>query len=217
MAPIRVGIIGLSAESGWAVMAHLPYFQKTSKYKIVALCNSSVDRAKAAIAAHKLPEETKAYGSPQDLAVDPDVDLVVCSVHVTQHFDTIFPSVKAGKDVFCEWPLGATLEEAEKLDAAARESGSRTMIGLQGRGSTLLNKVKTLIAGEKIGKVLSTSYVTAAYNGGLEESEKYAYLAENKGGNIGSIHFGHSMRPPPYPSPPKYRQNPLAYTSFLAD
>lgn len=54
MAPIRLGIIGLSssAVTSWASGAHLPYLlspRGLAKYKIVALCNSSVESAKSAI------------------------------------------------------------------------------------------------------------------------------------------------------------------------
>ena len=43
------------------------------KYEIKALCNSSVDAAKAAVNVYKLPSSTKAYGDPKALANDPDV------------------------------------------------------------------------------------------------------------------------------------------------
>ena len=75
MAPIRVGIIGLSPKkTAWASAAHLPYL-KTSKdkYVITTLCNSSVDSAKSAIEAYNLPHTTSAYGDPQDLANDQEV------------------------------------------------------------------------------------------------------------------------------------------------
>ena len=51
MSPIRVGLIGLSAstEFNWAAEAHLPYLKSTPYYAIVALANSSVQSAKAAI------------------------------------------------------------------------------------------------------------------------------------------------------------------------
>ena len=78
MAPIRVGIIGLSskATTSWASRAHLPYLLASNgKYEIKALCNSSVDAAEAAINSYKLPSSTKAYGDPQALANDPDVRL----------------------------------------------------------------------------------------------------------------------------------------------
>ncbi|KAL3958102.1 hypothetical protein ACCO45_008680 [Purpureocillium lilacinum] len=59
-APIRVAIIGLSASAitSWASTAHLPYLlspRGRTRYTIVALCNSSVDAARAAIRAFDLP------------------------------------------------------------------------------------------------------------------------------------------------------------------
>ena len=65
MTPIKVGFIGLSATSGWARGAHLPYLQESGKYEIVALLNSSVESSKAAIKKYGLPESTKAYGDPE--------------------------------------------------------------------------------------------------------------------------------------------------------
>ena len=107
MAPIRVGLIGLSASAttSWASRAHLPYLlspRGQEKYLIVALCNSSVEAASKAIAAFGLPSETRAYGNPDDLAGDEDVDLVVCNTRVDRHYETILPSLAAGKSVFCE-------------------------------------------------------------------------------------------------------------------
>jgi len=76
MAPIRVGIIGLSkaATTSWAGSAHFPYLMASNgKYEIKALCNSSKESAQKAIDGFNLPPTTKAYGNPQDLANDPQV------------------------------------------------------------------------------------------------------------------------------------------------
>jgi predicted dehydrogenase len=111
MAPIRVGFMGISADSeswkdagAWVNTAHPPYLLSTPHYQVMALCSASIEAARAAIKSHNLPETTKAYGSPQDLASNQDVDLVVCSVNVKKHYHLIKPSL-AGKDVV-EWPLG---------------------------------------------------------------------------------------------------------------
>jgi predicted dehydrogenase len=80
MAPIRVGIIGLSptAKTAWASTAHLPYLKASKhKYAIAALCNSSVASAKSAIEVYGLPQSTRAYGNPQDLANDEEVRFVI--------------------------------------------------------------------------------------------------------------------------------------------
>jgi predicted dehydrogenase len=69
MAPVRVGIIGLS-KTGWASYAHLPYLLSPSgreKYQIVAVCNSSAQSAREAIELHKLPKSTRAYGDAEGL------------------------------------------------------------------------------------------------------------------------------------------------------
>jgi len=83
---IRVGIIGLSAEqSAWATMAHVQAIKEdgplSGHFKLTALATSNPDSAKAAAKAHGLPLE-KGYSNPEDIANDPDVDLVVVSVKV---------------------------------------------------------------------------------------------------------------------------------------
>lgn len=67
MSPIRIGFIGLS-KTGWATTAHIPYLLSTPKFKIVAICNSSVQSAREAVQLYKLPAETRTYGDPEGLA-----------------------------------------------------------------------------------------------------------------------------------------------------
>ncbi|KAH8680641.1 hypothetical protein BX600DRAFT_444842 [Xylariales sp. PMI_506] len=193
--PIRVGIIGLSAKGGWASVSHLPYLQKSAKYLITAICNSSPESSRAAIEKYGLPADTKAYGSPQDLASDPNVDLVLSSVNVADHYDTILPAVKAGKDVYCEWPLGKNLAEAEELNRIAKENGCRTIVGLQGTQSPYVAKIREIIAAGKIGRVLSTTFVGCSTHAGPQEREAVEYLFKaDVGGNPLTIFFGHSFQ-----------------------
>lgn len=136
MSPIRVAIIGLSANAitDWASRAHLPYLLSStgkSKFQIVALCNTSVAAADRSIKTFRLPAATKAYGSPEDLAADPDVDLVICATRVDKHYETSLPSVRAGKDVFIEWPVAENGEKASELARVAKEAGGRGICGLQ--------------------------------------------------------------------------------------
>ena len=194
MAPIRIGFIGLSASGRWASDAHLPYLRDSPKYTITALCNSSVEAAHAAIKAHNLPSSTKAYASPQDLANDPDIDLVVCSVRVDRHYDAVIPALEAGKDCFCEWPLGKNLEEGKELAALAKKKGVKTIVGLQAGQSPIVKKVKDLVDGGRIGKVLSVTYVAAAWNMGAVEVDNLAYINHKEvGGNMVTIHFSHGI------------------------
>jgi predicted dehydrogenase len=140
MPPIRVGIIGLAATldyaitGAWGVIAHLRSIQALSEeYEIVAVANSSVESAQRSIEFHKLPATTKAYGNPDDISADPNVDLVVVSVKVSDHLHLTKPALENQKSVFVEWPLGASVAEAEELTKLAAARGVKTIVGLQAR------------------------------------------------------------------------------------
>lgn len=198
MAPIRTAIIGLSsaAATSWASTAHLPALVTPagqSKFQIVALLNSSVSAAESAIKTYNLPPRTRAYGSPEDLAADPAVDLVICSTRVDRHYETVLPSVRAGKDVYVEWPVAATDADIRSLADEARRSGSTTLVGLQGRWAAPVLKLRELLDAGAIGKVLSVD--VRAY-GGTKDREilpvglKY-FADRDVGGNPITIGFGH--------------------------
>ncbi|KAI9775336.1 MAG: hypothetical protein M1835_005858 [Candelina submexicana] len=196
--PIRVGIIGLStsAKTSWASSAHLPYLKDCKgKYIITALCNTSVTSAKTAIDSYGLPSTTKAFGDAKDLAADPDVDLVVCCTRVDTHYETIKPAIEQGKAVFVEWPLGSNLKQAQELNELTRQKNVESMVGLQGRLSPIVLKVKSLVEDGRIGKVLSTNVVAdggTASRDSLKEGLKY-FTQKEVGGNIVTIGFGHMI------------------------
>jgi predicted dehydrogenase len=192
MSPIKVGIIGLSATSSWAVKAHLPYLQNTSKFQITSVCNSSVKSSEAAIKAHSLPSTTKAYGSVAELAANPDVELVVCAVRVDRHYECLKPALEAGKDCFVEWPLASNLEQAEELLKLAEAKGVKTMVGLQGQVGPVIKRVKELVDEKAIGRVLSSNIHLATGLSTDVTVEGYEYLNDVElGGNMLVIPFGH--------------------------
>lgn len=203
MAPIRVGLIGLStteqtlAGGTWAAVAFLPSFIHSPDYEIVALCNSSADSARRSIAYHGLPETTKAYGNAEELAKDPDVDLVVVSVKVPEHKKLFQPALLNNKQVFVEWPLGASLQEAEEATALAKSRGLKTIIGLQSRADSLVLKLKEFVDTNAIGRVIGTS-VVGSFGGVPPEAafQSSAYYQDIKlGGNAYTIWFGHCKLP----------------------
>jgi predicted dehydrogenase len=151
-----------------------------------------VQSAKTAVEKHGLPSATKTYGDPQDLANDPDVELVVCCIRVDRHYEVIMPSLKAGKNAFVEWPLGSNLQQAEEMLAAAKQSGSRTIVGLQGRLSPITQKIKQLVADKTIGELLSSSftYEFAGFGDTVRPGAEYCNT-KVAGGNLFTVMFGH--------------------------
>ncbi|KAK4620569.1 Galactose/lactose metabolism regulatory protein GAL80 [Fulvia fulva] len=199
MSPIRVALIGLSAsaKTSWAAEFHLPYLlseRGRKSYTLVALCNTSVAAAQASLDHFNLDPNIKIYGNSEDLSRDPDIDLLVVATRVDVHHVAI-PSIRAGKDVFIEWPLAENLAAAEHLAKLAHENGSKTFTGLQGRYAPPVIKVCGLLASGAVGKVISSdvrALRTVFDPRGLPESLEY-FTDIKVGGNLISVVLGHVM------------------------
>lgn len=106
------------------------------------------------------------------------------------------PAVKSGKDVYVEWPLASNLQQAEELLAAAKQSGSKTIVGLQARPSPITQKVKELVNGKKIGDLLSSNFLLdIGYTGDVEPPGVDYLTKKEVGGNLFTILFGHGADP----------------------
>ncbi|KAG8534391.1 uncharacterized protein KY384_001236 [Bacidia gigantensis] len=193
---IRLGIIGLSAHpSAWATMAHIGPLSKeplSDKYQLTAVATSSPDSAKAAAKAFGLPED-KAYSSLEAIAQDKDVDMIVVSVRVPMHHQLTMPALKAGKDAFVEWPLGANLAQAEEMAALAKQKGLKTAVGLQARANPVIQKAKEIIDSGALGRVLTTNFVGTTTRF-INLPEKAVYVNDPKSGaDIVSIPILHTL------------------------
>ncbi len=198
MPPIEVGFIGLSSHGNvkWGATAHLPYFSSArgrERFHIIAIQNSSRESALQAIRDFDLPSSTRVYGSPEDMAADPDVQLVVDVTGVMNHYETILPSLKAGKDAFVEWPLTSSTQLSRQLTAVATENNLQTGVGFSGRFASALLKVKEVLESGKYGKVLS-SEVKSAFPHNSRDTLPYGrdiFAAKKYGVNTYTIGFGH--------------------------
>lgn len=192
MSTVGVGIVGLSANGGWAARAHVPALRAIPGYEIRAVSASSPASAEAAAREYGVPI---ACADADELAARPEVDLVVISVRVPHHRELVLAAVAAGKDVLCEWPLGNGLAEAEELEAAAATAGVRGFVGLQGRSNPGVRHVAGLVRDGLIGEVLSTTLVGSGGNWGETiAGERSLYLLDRaNGAHMLTIPFGHSV------------------------
>ena len=154
---IRVGIVGATVTtggSGWGANAHVPALAVLPEYELKAVCTAHEDTAKAS--AEKFGAEL-AFHDINAMAAHPDVDLIAVVVRVPGHRDLVMAGLQAGKPVFCEWPLGANLKEAQEMADYARSRSLRTIVGLQARSDPTLMYARDLIAQGYIGEVLSAN------------------------------------------------------------
>lgn len=127
------------------------------------------------------------------MAKDSNVDLIVCTTRVDKHFDTISPALRAGKNVYVEWPLATSAAQARELLQLAEASSVKfTAVGLQARLSPDIKTVKRLLEEGRIGKPLSSTWIGYADNLGESTTPKWKYLGQREsGGNLVSIFLGH--------------------------
>src|SRR5437773_9599175 len=149
---IRVGIIGANPDRGWAAQAHIPALKSLSDdFEITAL---STTRRKSADAARKLFGVPAAFDHHQELVNSASVDVVVVTVKVPYHLELATAALGAGKAVYCEWPLGNGLKEAEILAALAKKKGVLAVAGLQARSAPSVAYAHDLIKQGYVGEVI---------------------------------------------------------------
>src|SRR5262245_47020975 len=157
---IRVGIVGATVTqggSGWGANAHVPALKALPGYELAAVCTAHEDTAKASAAAFGAARAFHRFG---DMAASPDVDLVVVCVRVPGHRELVMAGLEAGKAVFCEWPLGKDLAEAEEMAGLARRRSLKTIVGLQARSDPAILYARDLVQAGHIGEVLTANLST---------------------------------------------------------
>lgn len=196
--PLRVALVGLSAKPtgyGWLNYIHLPYLRDCTDIQITAVLGRTKASAEAAIAANSLPSSVQAYGSPEELAQDHSVDMVIVGVPAPSHRDVIMPSLAAGRHLFVEWPVDVSYGASREIVELARAKGVRTAVDIQGRFTTIVRQVAQIVNSGRIGRVLSTSVIGGVSTGGADPEHlgtKYS-LNEGSGATILDVFLGHFL------------------------
>ncbi len=132
---IRIGIAGI----GFMGMVHYLTYRKLRGAKVVALCEQEPVRLSGDWRSIKgnfgPPGEmmdlgnVARYGKIEQLAADPNVDLVDVCLPPGLHAQATIAALRAGKHVFCEKPIALSAAEAVKMCAAAEKADRLLLIG----------------------------------------------------------------------------------------
>src|SRR5438093_12066446 len=153
---LGVGIIGVSPVRGWAADAHIPALRALPNYEIRALSAHSAESARAA---GEVFGVDAVFSDHEQMVTQPDIDVVAVTVKVPHHRQLVSAALAAGKAVYCEWPLGRDLDDAQAMAALAAEQGVRTAAGLQARQAPAIEFIQQLLSDGYVGEVLSTTMV----------------------------------------------------------
>ncbi len=138
--------------------------------ELAAVSSRTADKAEAFASEYGF---ARAFGSVEELAADPDIDVVyVASVH-NDHAASARVCLEAGKAVLVEKPLTVTAADAESLIALARKRDTFLMEAVWTRTSPLIRKAVELLAAGEIGTV---RHVQASFGFAFEGESSHRLL-----------------------------------------
>ena len=187
---LNVGVIGVNIHRGWGGNVHLPALLKLPEYQVIGVCTTREESSKESAKHFDVP---MAFSNYEDLVHHPDIDVVSVCVSVPLHHQMVLTAIKAGKHVYCEWPLAVTVSEAEEMAAAASQTSMTHMVGLQLRCSPVLLYLKELVKEGYIGKVLSCNMNASVSNTTYIEPRLAWEVDKEKGAHVLSIPAGHTL------------------------
>lgn len=142
---LRVASIGLGR---WAkVIASA--VQRSGELELVS-CFSRQEQARSEFAA---AYGCRTAGSLDELLADPDVDAVLITVPNDAHAETIERAARAGKHVFVEKPLAASIEDGLRIARVVEETGIRLMVGHSARMLAGSRRIKAMLDAGDLGEI----------------------------------------------------------------
>ena len=141
----KVGIIG----AGWIAEKMAAALSPLNDYCVYAIASRSLEKAEEFARTWDIP---KAYGSYEEMVMDPEVDLVYIATPHSHHYPHTRLALEHGKHVLVEKAFTANAAEAEELLAMARSKGLFITEAIWTRYMPLSHKVKELMESGIIGE-----------------------------------------------------------------
>ena len=149
---IGVGVIGF----GWLGQAHSRSLQRIRTLfpergfdpELVACADADPRRADEAVDSYGFARAGTEWERVID---DPRVDVVYVAAPNMLHVELVEAAAQAGKDVFCEKPVGGTPEQTVRAERAVRRAGVIGGVGYNYRWAPLVRYAAELIASGELG------------------------------------------------------------------
>jgi len=135
---------------------HIPILSREDDVRIVAVADAYKSRRDGAAARlnKKYGEgTTKAHADFREILARPDVDAVIIGAHDNWHMPMSIAAAKAGKDVYCQKPLGLDFGLTGLLRDTVRQKKRIFQFGTQYRSEGRYRQMVQLVRNGYIGKL----------------------------------------------------------------
>jgi scyllo-inositol 2-dehydrogenase (NADP+) len=157
---IKWGFIG----TGWIAQKFANALKETERAELYAIGSRSIESARMFAERFNAP---KVYGSYEEVARDPEVDVIYIATPHNLHCVNTLLCLENNKHVLCEKPFGVNGKEVRKMIAAAKERDLFLMEALWTRFLPNIIKTKEIVDSGELGKVkLLTAYFDSVSPGG---------------------------------------------------
>ena len=162
---IQVGVIGPGGR-GTQVMKECIEFGSTYQARVTAVCDIWKQRLESAakLVSESYGAQPKSYQHYEELLADQEMDAVIIATPDHQHAKMLKDAVEAGKDVYCEKPMGNVLSETNEALAAVMESDRIVQIGTQRRSYPRYRSATDMIKEGRVGDIVKVDVNWNAYS-----------------------------------------------------
>lgn len=194
-ARVGVGVVGF----GWMGRAHSRSLRRISSVfperglsADLVICADADERARVVAADGFGFARTTA--SWRDVVTSDDVDVVYVAAPNMMHIEVVEAAASAGKDVFCEKPVGGTPSQTERAAAVAREANIISGVGYNYRWAPMVIEARRMIADGVLGDI--TNYrgrFLSMYGSNPLGLLTWRYLVDEGGYGVTSDVMSHSV------------------------
>ncbi len=181
--PLKIGLVG----SGFMGACHANAFRSVSglfdlPLEPVLELIADVDEAAAQRAAARFGFR-RSTGDWRELVNDPEIDVVDITAPNAFHCEIAVAAAEAGKHVYCEKPLGNTLEECHRMVAATDKAGVKTAIGFNYIKNPIIGLARDIVQSGEIGEVVGFRGIHAE-DYMVNPTTPYSWRNEPPGGGV---------------------------------
>jgi len=178
---LKVGVAGLGVGSAMII----PTIERMVETELVAAADIRPEALERFVQRH----EGRAYGTVEQLCGDPEVDVVWVATPNNLHCQHVVTAAERGKHVVCEKPMALSVEECERMVAAAERNNVKLLCGHTYSLNPSIQAMSRIVKSGELGQL--TAVATWLYSDWLLKPRMPEEVDVNLGGGVVYRHGPH--------------------------